>query len=261
MQPKYAVRIENPCHEAWEEFSASPGGRWCPFCRHQVVDFTRLSDEEIIRYLDTHKGKTCARLLPAQVKVYQESLSNRAIGSPRLPFVVAGMVGALLTMSAPAEAQEKKKASTVDTVAQSGKTGAAGRLTTVKGIVTSKVEGIPLPGTNVVVKGTIVGTICDKWGRFTLTKPINKGDVIVFSFIGYQAVEYVVQDSLDIDLAVELTEGQLLEGPIYVMGALNVDELYTADKRKESLWGRVLNMFTPSKRHLSTGRTNSDFLE
>ena len=53
---------------------------------------------------------------------------------------------------------------------------------TVNGIVKDK-TGEAVIGANVLVKGTTNGTITDFDGIFTLNA--NKGDIIVFSFIGY----------------------------------------------------------------------------
>src|SRR5690606_37301627 len=49
----------------------------------------------------------------------------------------------------------------------------------------------PLPGVNVLVKGTSQGTTTDVDGQFTLTVP-DQNAVLVFSFIGYQTQEVTV---------------------------------------------------------------------
>lgn len=57
----------------------------------------------------------------------------------------------------------------------------------VRGTVTDEAGG-PLPGTNVLVKGSTVGTTADAEGSFSLDVP--SGDVVlVFSFIGYETEE------------------------------------------------------------------------
>ncbi len=49
-------------------------------------------------------------------------------------------------------------------------------------------ESGPLPGVNVIVKGTNKGTQTDFDGKFTL-KNVKKGDVIQFSYVGMTTVE------------------------------------------------------------------------
>ncbi len=62
---------------------------------------------------------------------------------------------------------------------------------TVKGTVTDE-SGNPLPGVNVLIKGTQNGTATDFDGKFTLKVP--KGSVLVFSFLGYAPKELQVNE-------------------------------------------------------------------
>jgi hypothetical protein len=56
-------------------------------------------------------------------------------------------------------------------------------------------EVIPLPYTNISIKGTSRGTISALDGFFSIVA--LRGDTISFSYLGYQTVEYVLPDSLD----------------------------------------------------------------
>ncbi len=61
---------------------------------------------------------------------------------------------------------------------------AVSRITgSVSGLVTSAEDGMPLPGVNVMVKGTTIGTVTDFDGIYSLTLPNNASE-LVFSFIG-----------------------------------------------------------------------------
>ena len=60
----------------------------------------------------------------------------------------------------------------------------------VKGTVVSGSDNEPLPGVNVVVKGTTNGGITDLDGNFTLS--VRSGDVLVISYLGYQTQEITV---------------------------------------------------------------------
>ncbi len=53
----------------------------------------------------------------------------------------------------------------------------------------------PLPFTNVYIKGTSRGTVSESDGFFSLVAA--KGDVVVFSQIGFKTVEYTISDTLD----------------------------------------------------------------
>jgi TonB-dependent starch-binding outer membrane protein SusC len=76
---------------------------------------------------------------------------------------------------------------------------------TVRGKVTASEDGSGLPGVNVVLKGTAVGTVSDADGNYSLSVPEN-GGVLVFSFIGFLTKEVeigtqaVLNASLDSDV-------------------------------------------------------------
>lgn len=81
----------------------------------------------------------------------------------------------------------------------------AGAQTTVSGVVSDATSGIPLPGANVIVKGTSKGVATDFDGRYVIE--LAGDEILVFSSIGYTTKEISVagQTSIDVQLA-ESTE-------------------------------------------------------
>ncbi|WP_299117719.1 TonB-dependent receptor [uncultured Winogradskyella sp.] len=71
---------------------------------------------------------------------------------------------------------------------------------TVTGTVTDGSNSMPLPGVNVIVKGTTNGNNTDFDGKYSLT--VNNGDVIVFSYLGFvtQEITYNGQATIDVTL-------------------------------------------------------------
>ncbi|MBT1695283.1 SusC/RagA family TonB-linked outer membrane protein [Fulvivirgaceae bacterium PWU4] len=68
-------------------------------------------------------------------------------------------------------------------------------------------QGSPLPGVNVIVKGTSTGTTSDTEGRYNIN--LNEGaTTLVFSFIGFstQEVEIGTRTSIDVTLSEDVTE-------------------------------------------------------
>jgi TonB-dependent starch-binding outer membrane protein SusC len=85
---------------------------------------------------------------------------------------------------------------------------------TVEGTVTAKEDNQPLPGVNIVVEGTSVGTATDVDGKYSL--PLNPDqNVLIFSFIGYQTQTIEVGDQTVIDVQLE-SEVQNLEEVVVV---------------------------------------------
>ena len=85
----------------------------------------------------------------------------------------------------------------------------------VEGTVTSAADGTALPGVNVVVKGTTIGTTTDGSGRYTLRAPAPT-DTLVFSFVGYQTREVPIQERTSID--VTLQSSTLTQDEVVVTG-------------------------------------------
>src|SRR5690606_22629483 len=75
---------------------------------------------------------------------------------------------------------------------------------TISGTVTSQEDGSPLPGVNVLLQGTSLGSITDVNGRYSIAIP-QQGGVLVFSFVGFitQAREIGPGDVLDVQLEVD----------------------------------------------------------
>ena len=65
---KPQVAIENPCHEDWQKMTAENEGRFCQSCEKIVVDFTDMSDAEILQYFSKPRAeKTCGRFRVGQI--------------------------------------------------------------------------------------------------------------------------------------------------------------------------------------------------
>ncbi len=77
---------------------------------------------------------------------------------------------------------------------------------TVSGTVNGE-AGDGLPGVNVLVKGTTVGTVTDINGNYRLQVP-EEADVLSFSFIGYQTVEETIngRSTIDVTLTADVSE-------------------------------------------------------
>jgi len=44
------LNIPKPCHENWNAMSPKEQGRYCGSCQKTVVDFSVMSDKEIVDY-------------------------------------------------------------------------------------------------------------------------------------------------------------------------------------------------------------------
>ncbi len=81
--------------------------------------------------------------------------------------------------------------------------------TTVTGTVTDEANALPLPGVNIVIKGTTTGASTDFDGNYSIIA--NQGDVIVFSYIGYATKEITFNGESPLNVTLTEDAGQLDE--------------------------------------------------
>ena len=76
----------------------------------------------------------------------------------------------------------------------------------VSGKVTDE-SGIPMPGVNILIKGSAIGVVTDINGNYNITVP-NEKSILVFSFIGYISYEMEVaaQTTIDMQMAEDTRE-------------------------------------------------------
>lgn len=87
----------------------------------------------------------------------------------------------------------------------------------VSGKITSSDDGSSLPGVNVVLKGTTVGTITDIDGNYKISVPAS-GGTLVFSFIGLTTQEAEIGARSVIDVAMASDVKQLTEVVVTAVG-------------------------------------------
>ncbi len=92
--------------------------------------------------------------------------------------------------------------------------GAFAQAQKVTGKVTGNDDGAPVPGVNVLVKGTTLGTTTDASGNFALTLTDGQA-TLVFSFIGYATQEVAVNNRSIIDVSM-MADTRTLEEVVVV---------------------------------------------
>ena len=49
------ISIPTPCHELWDRMDATERGTFCHNCQKEVIDFSAMTDREVVEYLSKHK--------------------------------------------------------------------------------------------------------------------------------------------------------------------------------------------------------------
>jgi len=86
----------------------------------------------------------------------------------------------------------------------------------ITGKVTSKEDGLPIPGVSVTVKGTTTGTVTNINGEFFLTVPEDQ--VLVFSFVGMKTREVPLTGSTNYNVVMETETIGVEEVVVTAMG-------------------------------------------
>ncbi|MCF0062212.1 TonB-dependent receptor [Dyadobacter chenwenxiniae] len=81
---------------------------------------------------------------------------------------------------------------------------------TIKGKITDSETKEPLPGVNILIKGTQSGTSTDATGSYTLSVP-DANTVLVLSFVGYEPQEVKVGNRTEIDITLKTDQKSLEE--------------------------------------------------
>lgn len=60
------ISIPNHCHESWDRMDATARGAFCHSCQKEVIDFSAMTDREVIEYLERYKAG-CGRFRKDQL--------------------------------------------------------------------------------------------------------------------------------------------------------------------------------------------------
>src|SRR5690606_27961088 len=95
---------------------------------------------------------------------------------------------------------------------------------TITGTVTTASDGMPLPGANVIVKGTTNGVQTDFDGNYSITA--SAGQTLVFSYLGYTTREESIGNRTVINVGLE-EDAQALEEVIVTAYGTSTKEAFT----------------------------------
>lgn len=54
-RPSIHISITKPCHEQWDTMTATERGAFCQSCQTEVIDFSIMTDREVVEYLSKNK--------------------------------------------------------------------------------------------------------------------------------------------------------------------------------------------------------------
>jgi hypothetical protein len=242
MKQHITLSIPLPCSEKWEEFLPDKDGAFCQHCCKTIVDFTQMSDDEVIQFFFKKPSNACGRFREDQMRLYTKTAVHIETGFPLLKAGILSLIMLLINDRLNAQTLPKEQVEVTQTTDQTIHENQTEPTFTIKGVVREKDGNLPMPGANVLLKGTEKGIATDVDGKFEFPQKLKDGDVLVFTFIGYKTQEFVVTRvglvdiSLDVDLDMEM-----LDMPV-VMGEVNVQD-HTSRFGLRKLVSKIKSMF------------------
>lgn len=236
MEQNLSITITKPCSEKFENFKKTKSGGFCSSCTKEVIDFRKMNDKELIRYFQNKTEQTCGYFNKSQLKTYEVSSKPERKTSFSL-FKTIGFAFISMVSLQHVQAQNNEFAIEVVENAKQGKVVVSSKMDhkkeLISGVITSESE--PLPGVNIVLKGTGIGTTTNFDGQYEFPEKLKKGDVLVVSYLGFKTQEIKIKENQMV-LNVEMPE----DVSCVLIGEVDVNEVYTF---KKNLWQKIKGIF------------------
>jgi len=119
MKNELYVHIPEPCHENWENMSPETQGRFCQSCAKTVIDFSSMTDQEVLQYFARQQGSTCGRFANDQL---ERALQPTRVSSKKnWKWLVASLVTMIVSVRSHAQkAVQGKKEVALEQLLQTG---------------------------------------------------------------------------------------------------------------------------------------------
>lgn len=196
MSNKINLTIPTPCHENWDKMTPVEKGRFCGSCQKQVVDFTVMTDQELVQYFKKPSaGSVCGRFMTDQLHREIELPKKRI---PWLKYFFQMALPALFFTKASAQQTRTSKSAVNDTDTTNMKVTNDNRIlglvlpTTFSGRADTAIVESPI-----TKQKTIKGRVSDAKGEpipYATITEINTGNIFVADARGMFSFE--VKNSL-----------------------------------------------------------------
>lgn len=238
------LQIPKTCHENWNNMTPVEQGRFCGACQKTVVDFSAMSEEELLDHVFKVAGQqTCGRFsnhqLNADIKVKE---NKRQI---LWAYVWNLLFASLLTTESYARGESsimKKpdvhfsdRSSGIDAVAVT-KQDTVPNNKLVQGFIIQSKTNKPVPYAYVMIKGSSKGVVCDKKGEFRMMIESNNTVTLEVSCVGYKSQTLAINESSPVQNISVLMDEAITE----LMGDFVVVNHYTFKQKVKKFFKRTV---------------------
>lgn len=225
----FSATIPQPCQQSWNEMIPSGNGKHCGSCQKKVIDFSMLTDAEIVNIFSGPSQEICGRFNSSQLNRILDKPAERKNAFPTV------VLTTLLVIIGPSKSAASSAAvpfvhapfATPAGLSEVSMSQPCDTPRIITGQLIDSIHRDGLPACTVIIKGTSYSTLTDVAGNFRLRVPDSlqhREITLRFAFIGFMTKELLVEDNRP--LKVELNA--------QVMG-----ELVITCMRKTTFRGRV----------------------
>lgn len=186
MKQKIQISIPEPCNEGWHNMTPVEKGRFCASCQKTVLDFTNLSDNEIIK-LVSKNDTLCCRINVSQLN---RNLIETKRTSNYFGYFATSVLAFLGLGTESLVAQEKPLQEQTD-LKKLNKASDSVKKFPIYGKVF--LENKTLPKVSVLNKTSNFETETDENGIYNIL--VSNGDVLIFSYLGLLSQERIVKEN------------------------------------------------------------------
>ena len=190
------ISIPKPCSESWENMQTNAQGRFCESCAKTVVDFSKMSDEAILKFLQKNSQHACGRFRNDQL--------NRPINPIQYQSGVFNWkplaASVLLTLGIKSALAQTPKIQTPKTEQSTNYEDPNNYYTSIDSIthfstyfgqlIGGETEDV-IPFAIILISGETIATITDIDGYFKIQVPdylLHEHLSLTISSVGYQSV-------------------------------------------------------------------------
>lgn len=178
-----------------------------------------MNAEEITAYFSTNNTEnTCGRF-----KGHQLNTLNQISQQASMRNLAAGIGLACLSLFSVTTAYAQGK---IDIT----KTSVSEQQVDLVVIGTVAEQHLPLPGVNVMLQGTEIGTTTDFDGNFEFPQKLKKGDVLIFTYVGMDSQKIIIENkNTTATIALNVS---MKNDSVFLMGRIASKKIYKSKRSK-----------------------------
>ena len=213
MKKSITIRIPEPCHEDWNKMTPTQKGKFCKVCTKEVFDFTKSSDEELVKKVYKNEN-LCGRFQSSQIN--REMKLERKSGISLAPLAASFLLPFTLLASTKTGTNSKESKLQGKFISLNIGSNSSNELEKVQIITTGKITdetGKPVINAKITVKESSKSELTGIKGDFKITSAND--DTLIIKKEGFITQEIKLgRKSSYLSIELKTNEIEILSGTL-----------------------------------------------